>query len=88
MRKWVVPRCGMSCLSAGIVLHNPIALAQDRRSFGRAAQVQKGFDEYAESSLFMAGVHVEKEREREDATSPFSQHWIMRTRLSWSHQPS
>ena len=28
------------------------------------------------------------ERERENFTSPFSQHWLMRTRLGWSHQPS
>ena len=27
------------------------------------------------------------ERERENFTSPFSQHWLMRTRLCWSHQP-
>ena len=27
------------------------------------------------------------ERERESFTSPFSQHWLMRTRLCWSHQP-
>ena len=24
----------------------------------------------------------------EDFTSPFSQHWVMRTRLGWCHQPS
>ena len=29
----------------------------------------------------------ERERERENFTSPFSQHWLMRTRLCWSHQP-
>ena len=28
-----------------------------------------------------------QERERENFTSPFSQHWLMRTRLCWSHQP-
>ena len=27
-------------------------------------------------------------RERDNFTSPFSQHWLMRTRLGWSHQPS
>ena len=26
--------------------------------------------------------------ERENFISPFSQHWLMRTRLGWSHQPS
>ena len=25
--------------------------------------------------------------ERENFTSPFSQHWLTRTRLCWSHQP-
>ena len=30
----------------------------------------------------------ERERERERFTSPFSQHWLMRTRLGWSYQPS
>ena len=28
-----------------------------------------------------------RERERENFTCPFSQHWLMRTRLCWSHQP-
>ena len=27
-------------------------------------------------------------RERENFLSPFSQHWLMRMRLDWSHQPS
>ena len=26
--------------------------------------------------------------ERENFTSPFSQHWLMRMRLCWSHQPN
>ena len=32
------------------------------------------------------GLHVSLERE--NFTSPFSQHWLMRTRLCWSHQPN
>ena len=30
----------------------------------------------------------QRERERENFSSPFSQHWLMRTRLGWCHQPS
>ena len=36
--------------------------------------------------VFSCGTHA-RERERENFTSPFSQHWLMRTRLCWSHQP-
>ena len=28
-----------------------------------------------------------RETEKENFTSPFSQHWPMRTRLGWYHQP-
>ena len=42
-----------------------------------------------EGALISCGTQtfIERERERENFTSPFSQHWLMRTRLCWSHQP-